>query len=171
MFNYKKTLLAGYGLLAGLVLLAAMPVAQANEASAEEIARINEDVAVLSAKLAAAEMQAKLDTKRQEIKKINEPLPTSPEALPVVKSIEGADGRLIATLITSTGALQSVIKGDKIGKWTVSKIKINAVTLRRGKHYEHLAFGNVAPVLPTYPSLPSIPFSAPILIPPAQSMR
>lgn len=170
MCSYNKTLTTGNSLFSlmmiGLCLLSTAAPAIANEASAEEIARLNEEVAVLSAKLAEADMQAKLAAKQQEIKKINE-IPMTTEILPVVRSIEGADGRLIATLITSTGAHQSVVKGDKVGKWIVAQIKINQVTLRRGKRYTQLAFGNVPPMVqPTTTASIGIPLSAPILVPP-----
>lgn len=173
MFSYNTALHFANRKILAHFLICLWPLAihvnsaNANENSAEEIARINEEVAVLSAKLAETEMQTKIAAKRLELEKLNAPSPISDEVLPVVRSIEGADGRLIATLITPTGALQSVVKGDRVGKWKVSAIKFNAVSLSRGKKNIQLAFGNVAPVLP--PAAPAtLPVAAPMIVPPAR---
>ena len=122
----------------------ALPLAAFAE-TAEEIARINEDVAVLTAKLAEAEVKAKIAAKNQEISKINAPEKKPDEVMPVVAAIEGADGRLIATLITENGARLAVVKGDKVGKWNVAKIDVNSVKLKRGKRVVDLGFGNIPP--------------------------
>ena len=143
MFNYKKTCSTCCLGLASLLLLA-MPLGTL-AASAEEIARINEDVAVLAAQLAEAEMRTKIATQKNELVKLNAPQPKPAEILPVVSAIEGMDGRLIATLITETGVKRAVVKGDKVGKWTVSKIGVNTVLLKQGKRSIDLAFGNVPP--------------------------
>lgn len=145
MYNYKQWLFATCLKLAGLIALAT-PIAAMAE-TAEEIARINEDVAVLSAKLAEAEVRTKIAAKKQELSKLNAPQQQAEEVLPVVSAIEGADGRLIATLITETGARRSVVKGNKVGKWTVAKIDVNSVTLKRGKRKVDLGFGNIPPKL------------------------
>ncbi len=147
MFNYKQWLFATCLKLAGLIALAT-PIAAMAE-TAEEIARINEDVAVLSAKLAEAEVRTKIAAKKQELSKLNAPQQQAEEVLPVVSAIEGADGRLIATLITENGARLSVVKGNKVGKWTVAKIDVNSVKLKLGKRVVDLGFGNIPPKLTT----------------------
>lgn len=120
--------------------------------AAKEIADINEEIAVLSAKLAEIEVRAKIATKEQEIKRIGAPSGASgadSKDLPVVRSIEGVDGRLLATIATGGGSTQTVVKGDKIGEWTVSKIDVNAVTLNRRKETVRLGFGAEPPVSPS----------------------
>jgi type IV pilus biogenesis protein PilP len=124
------------------------------EGAAEEIVRINEEIAVMSAKLSALEVRAKIAGKEQEISKLNTTSIGAPSELPVVRSIEGAGGRIFATLATGGGTTRTVVKGDSVGEWTVDKIDVNAVTLRRGKENIRLGFGMEPAITPSYPSVP-----------------
>lgn len=149
MFNPK------YSTILTCALLVA-PISAYAANTAEEIARINENVAVLSAKLSEIEIQSKLVAKQQEIVKLNALPPATPEALPVVSSIEGADGRLVATLVKTGGVVQSVMKGDRVEKWTVLNIEFNKVTLIYRKKLTRLAFGNAPPAVPISMSVPPL---------------
>ena len=141
------------------MLLAAVMAALSNGAFAagvaEQIKLINEDVAVLSARLAEMEIKAKIAGKQQEIDRfgaqaIASPSDQSSMVLPVVISIEGADGRMQAVIATGGGATQTIVKGDKVGEWTVNKIDVNSVALARGKQVVRLGFGSEPPVAPAY---------------------
>jgi type IV pilus biogenesis protein PilP len=166
MCNSKKQLtLCSIGLCA--LLIACAPLHTQAE-TAEEIAKINEDIAVLSAKLSEAEIRTKLAAKKQELVKINTPQAKPEEVMPVVSAIEGADGRLIATLITENGSKRSVVKGSKVGNWTVANIGVNSVTLKKGKRVTELGFGNVPPKPTPQPRLSSndeIEYAPPRIMP------
>jgi type IV pilus biogenesis protein PilP len=136
-------------LIATLILLAmASPVMA--ETPAEQIKRINEEIAVLSAKLGEIEMKAKIAAKEEEIRKIGVAGSASSafgnsgrsDELPIVRSIDGVDGKLKATLLMRNGGgLQTLAEGDKFGVWTVKKISVNAVSLAKGKEVTTLTFG------------------------------
>lgn len=141
MFSRKKVLL--------VAVLATLTNGAFATGTAEQIKSINEDVAVLSARLAEIEVRAKIAGKQQEIDRIGgQSAESAPKDLPVVRSIEGADGKLRATLATGGGSTQNVIKGDKVGEWTVNKIDANSVVLARGKQLVRLGFGSEPPINP-----------------------
>lgn len=121
---------------------------------AEQIRQTNENVAVLSARLAEMEVRAKIAAKQQEIDRLGGQTTASSldQPLPVVRSIEGANGRMQAVLATGGGATQTVVKGDQIGDWTIDKIDVNSVFLAKGKQIVRLGFGTEPPVSPTSPS-------------------
>jgi type IV pilus biogenesis protein PilP len=160
MFNRKKILL--------VAIMAALSDGAFASSEAEQIKSLNESVAVLSAQLAEMDMKAKIATKKQELERINGTSSSdySPKELPVVRSIEGADGLMRATIATGGGATQTVIKGDKVGEWTVNKIDVNAVVLARGKQVVRLSFG-------TEPSVPAAPTQGGVATPgyPPAGMR
>ncbi len=145
MFNLKS----GAAIL--VVSLSVMPSAFA-ESVAEEIARINEEIAVLSAKKTKLEMETQVETKKVELVRlrsvgtsnVNASNPSSgDQGIPVVRSIEGVDGRLSATLAFGGGILQNVKQGEKIrGGWTVTQINVNEVWLARGNEKVLLGFGS-----------------------------
>lgn len=146
MFNLKKLLLT-------LVAVSFATSASA-ETAAEEIARINEEIAVLSAKLAQLEVEAKIATKRQELRK-SEGKGGSDEQRPVVRSIEGVNNVMHATLALGNGITQTVAKGGKVNGWTVTQINIDSVVLARGKETVVLGFGHSpAPSANSGPSTP-----------------
>lgn len=121
---------------------------------AEQIKQTNENVAVLSARLAEMEVRAKIAAKQQEIDRLGGQTAASPsdQPLPVVRSIEGANGRMQAVLATGGGATQMVVKGDQIGEWTINKIDVNSVFLAKGKQIVRLGFGTEPPVSPASPT-------------------
>lgn len=111
--------------------------------AAEKIASINEKIAVLSAQLAQIEVQLNLAKKKDELDKLklggNDFNDTS--FLPTVQEIDGVDGKMRALINLQGGKTQSVRVGDKVGGWTIKKIKMDAVTLQSGKDVVQIGFG------------------------------
>ncbi|MCZ2112716.1 MAG: type IV pilus biogenesis protein PilP [Anaerolineae bacterium] len=119
-----------------------------NSTAADEIARINEDIAVLSARLKHLDLRAQIVTKQAEIDRAAATGGSAniDSTAPVVRGIEGVDGKLKATLAFTGGVQQTVSKGEVTrGGWTVSDISINSVSLSRGKERIKLGFGNEPP--------------------------
>lgn len=142
MFSRKK-------MVAVAVLAVLSKGAFADASVAEKIKTINEDVAVLSARLSEMEVRAKIAGKQQEIDRLGGTGdPSSSKELPVVRAIEGSGGRMMAILAIGGGTTQTVVKGDTIGEWTVNKIDVNSVVLARGKQVVRLGFGSEPPLAP-----------------------
>lgn len=122
--------------------------------SASEIAAINERMAVMSARLQELELQAKIASKTEEIRRFK----GAPDAYddgytPSVLDINGVDGKLWATLYMQGGNVQTVRVGDRVGAWVVRAITIDSVTVQRGKDSVRLAFGTYS-APPATPGLP-----------------
>ncbi len=142
MFSRKKMLL--------IAIMATISNSVFAETVAMQIKVINENVAVLSAKLAEMDVKAKIAGKQQEIDRLGVSTGVSQtdaaaKELPVVRSIEGVDGRMLAILATGSGEIKTVVRGDKVGEWTINKIDVNSVTLAHGKQIVRLGFGAEAP--------------------------
>lgn len=144
-FNKTSTVI-----LAGLFLSASAP-AMASSA-AEEIRRINESIAVLSAKKQELQLQVDVAGKQADLDKIKG-TPSAKDANaqkpidlpPAVLSIEGMDGRLTARVV-SGGVPMTVRVGDYVnGGWKIDKINTNSVAFARGKHSETVSVGS-API-------------------------
>lgn len=117
---------------------------QVHSVAAEQIANINERLAVLSAQLAELEMQAKIAEKQAELNKAKNPVASntfSDNYVPSVDYIDAVDGKYKASLYLQGGNTQSVRVGDKVGAWTVKQIKMDSVTVQKGKEIVHLGFG------------------------------
>lgn len=117
---------------------------QMHSAAAEQIANINERLAVLSAQLAEIEMQAKIAEKQTELNKARNPtVPSlySDSYIPSVDYIDGVDGKYKASLYIQGGNTQLVRVGEKVGAWTVKQIKMDSVTVQKGKEVVYLGFG------------------------------
>jgi type IV pilus biogenesis protein PilP len=118
---------------------------------AEEIRQINEQIALMSAKFKELELRAQIATKKAEIERIGasgsgSTVGEAAAEIPVVRGIEGVDGRLKATLAYTGRIQQTVSQGEKIrGGWTVTQIDVSAVTLSRGTEKLRLGFGNEPP--------------------------
>lgn len=133
------------------VMAAAMLGASAASAEtvADEIRRINEKIAKQSAQLEDLDQQAKILTKEQEIARMlaapksgsTTPGVAQTDEVPVVRGIEGVDGKLRAKLEMRGGVTQTVKVGEKFGGWTTKEITVNSVTLVHGKEIVRLAFG------------------------------
>ncbi|ACT52138.1 type IV pilus biogenesis protein PilP [Methylovorus glucosotrophus] len=124
--------------------------------TSDEILGINEQIAILNARLGKAEAEVKLANKNQELQKLSGSS-LDGDDLPVVRSIEGVDGRLLATLAGSGGITQTVGKGGKFGVWTVKSINVNSVTLVRGQKVVTLGFGSEPAAAATSYNNPALP--------------
>lgn len=147
--------------------------AQTSVTPAEQLRAINEQIAVLSAQLSELEFKAKIAAKQEEIRKLNAPpivasLPANQnqfgqDDLPIVRSIDGVDGKLKATLfLRNGGGLQTLGEGDKFGAWTIKNVSVNAVTINKGKETTRLVFGtdpasSAASTLQASPGRPAYP--------------
>src|SRR6185369_17926514 len=144
MFCLKKRTIAaaliGIGLAAGA----------AAQSPAERVRQINEDIAVLSAQLSKLELEAKIAGKEAEKSRSNGAgapgfANQATDEMPVVRAIDGMDGKLVATLAMRGGVVQTVREGEKFGAWTTKTITVNSVTLARGKESIRVPFGNEPP--------------------------
>lgn len=124
----------------------------ANSANAEEIRRINEEMTVMTARLAQLDLQAKIAARKKEISGMaavsessRSPLSAS-ASIPSVVSVSGLKGQLEAVLVFPQGLSQRVKKGDVIGDRKVALVAINEVVLTdmSGKNRQRLAFGTSA---------------------------
>lgn len=131
----------------------------------ESIARINENIALLNAQKAELDVKAQIAQKQAEIDRVsgaNMFAAGSYQSMPVIRGIEGVDGRLSATLAYGRGSEQTVRAGEKIrGNWKVGHIDVRSVTLVRGKEQVKLTFGDepAAAFSATVP--PTLPGSMP----------
>ena len=122
--------------------------------TAAEIAAINERMAVMSARLQELELQAKIASKTEEIRRFKgTPDVYDDGYTPSVLDINGVDGKLWATLYMQGGNVQTVRVGDRVGAWIVKAITIDSVTVQRGRDAVRLAFGTYA-APPAAPGLP-----------------
>jgi len=130
---------------------------------AEEIRQLNEQIALKSARLRELEVRAQIATKQAELERTGgaASAPTGqPADLPVVRGIEGIDGKMKATLAFAGGIQQTVSQGEKVhGGWSVGSIEIAAVTLIKGSERLRLGFGREPPATP--PSFPGAPAQGP----------
>lgn len=114
--------------------------------AADQIADINERIALLSAQLAQLEVQLNLAKKKDELSKLvngtNDFSDTS--FLPSIQEIDGVDGKLRALVNLQGGKTQSIRVGDKVNGWTVKKIKTDSVLLQNGKEAVQIGFGGSA---------------------------
>lgn len=125
------------------------PVVQvpaSTRATAAEIADINEKMSVLQAKLAKLDLEAKIAAKLAEIasQKGAGAHSTDDGFNPSVLEIGGADGKLTASLMMPGSNVQTVRVGDVVGGWTVRSIRVDSLSLSRGKETKRLSFGSGA---------------------------
>lgn len=142
----------------------AAPIVMRTSVSASEIATINERMSVMQAQLAELELQLKIATKRDEIRRLNAgPIVADDGFTPSVVEIGGADGKLIANLQMQGGNLQAVRVGDRIGGWQIKEITIDSLTMVKGRESKRLAFGTAVaqPQVPTMP-IPGAPMQSPV---------
>ena len=142
----------------------ATPPAMRNSVSASEIALINERMSVMQATLAELELQVKMATKRDELRKLNSgPIVADDGFTPSVVEIGGMDGKLTANLMMQGGNVQAVRVGDRIGGWQIKDITIDSLTMVKGKESKRLAFGTaVAQPQMATPPIPGAPMQAPV---------
>lgn len=117
-----------------LLFFSATVMAEENSHSAESLANINEQVAILTARLKALELQLQIDTKQAEISKLSGSTFSDETAIPILKSIEGVDGNMYANFVYSDGGKISVEKGDSLPSgWVVESIGVKSVILSKEK--------------------------------------
>ena len=135
-----------------------------NSVSASEIALINERMSVMQASLAELELQVKMATKRDELRKLNSgPIAADDGFTPSVVEIGGVDGKLTANLMMQGGNVQVVRIGDRIGGWQIKDITIDSLTMVNGKESKRLAFGtSVTQPQLAIPPIPGAPMQAPV---------
>ncbi len=117
---------------------------------AAEIAAINERVAVMAARLAELEMQAKIaettskinqttagDTALDNLNQIHD------NFIPSVLEISGIDGKIWA-ILNVTGGTQVVHVGDVASGWKVTSIRSDSVTVNKKGKVVNLSFGKSA---------------------------
>lgn len=124
---------------------------------AEQLQKINESIALLTAQKQELELRAQVTGKQAEIARANNSDASSIDRAgqPVVRAIEGADGKLKATLAFGSGVQQTVKAGEKIyGGWVVTNIAVDAVSISRGSEKVRLGYGNEPPAQTT--SVPAL---------------
>ena len=137
-------------------------------ATAAEIQRINEHMALLQAQLNELELQARISNKRKEIESAATSAGTasafdSKAGLPSVQSVAGLKGRLEAVLVFPGGFTQRVKAGDVVDDRRVTTVSLNEVVLTdlQGRKVQRLAFGGAPAVREntqatgTVPTLPA----------------
>ncbi|MBP9714390.1 MAG: type IV pilus biogenesis protein PilP [Sterolibacterium sp.] len=141
--------------------LGSASTALAEDSIQEQLQRINDSIAVLNAKRQELELRSQVASKQAEIDRITnaDSMNIDRSRHPVVQSIEGADGKLVAMLAFGSGIQQNVRQGDSIpGGWQVSKVAVDAVYITRGRDRVRLAYGHEPPAPP--------PSSYPTAVPP-----
>lgn len=125
-------------------------ISSKSSALAAETQMINEEMTVLSAKLAKVDLEAKIAAKKKEMNgagPLTTPIPMDSAAgSPSVVSVAGLKGKLEATLVFPGGVFQRVRSGDVVGDKHVTIVSINEVILSdlKGKSPQRLAFGSSA---------------------------
>ena len=139
MYSHSRKIIA-----LALIAVCHAGAALAQESVAAQLQRINESIALLTAQKQELELKSQIAGKQAEIARINNTDAINIDRVrhPVVRSIEGADGKLLATLAFGSGIEQTVKQGDRIsGGWLVSKIAVDAVFITRGNERARLGYG------------------------------
>lgn len=139
--------------LAGTLAMLLCAAPALGQTTAEKVRAINEEIALLNAKLQKLDLEAKIATKETERQRLDQLSVSGNQAteqqntveMPVVKAIEGIDGKLVAKLAMRGGMEQTVSIGEKFGAWTTKEISVNSVTFARGKETVRVPFGNQPP--------------------------
>jgi len=150
MYNLSRRFARSYRrpLFAVSICLSICLPSSAFAGAAEEIARLNEETTVLTARVAQMEARSKLLAKEMEIARFSATSSalgspsgvsyasgsssgsTGSSAMPMVTAIEGVDGNLTAMLSTG-GAASRVSRGSQLGGWIVLAIEPGVVTVSR----------------------------------------
>ena len=138
-------------------VLCAVTFSARAETAAEQIQRLNEEVAVLNARLAKADAELKIAKQETDLQKLRGSVGGFGDEAPVVKGIEGIDGKLYATLLMRNGnAVQTVKAGQTYANWKVKNITQNSVELVRDGKTMFLSFGAEVSGSPQQ-GMPSVP--------------
>ena len=127
---------------------------------AAEIAAINQRVAVMAARLAELEMQAKIKAKESEIAKGTSTDSDMPRivdnVIPSVSEISGIDNKIWAVL-NVRGGTQTVRVGDVAAGWRVTKIMADSVAVEKMGKKLLLSFGNSVVQMETKNEISGVP--------------
>lgn len=122
----------------------AKPSAKISQEAAE-ISAINQRIAVMAARLAELEMQAKIKAKESELAKgmsADSGVPRIEDnVIPSVSEISGIDNKIWA-VVNVRGGTQTVRVGDVAAGWRVTNIKSDSVTVEKMGRKLILSFGN-----------------------------
>ena len=112
---------------------------------AAEISAINQRIAVMAARLAELEMQAKIKAKESELAKgmsADSGMPRIEDnVIPSVSEISGIDNKIWA-VVNVRGGTQTVRVGDVAAGWRVTNIKSDSVTVEKMGRKLILSFGS-----------------------------
>ena len=127
---------------------------------AAEIAAINQRIAVMAARLAELEMQAKIKAKESEIAKgmstDSGMSKIDDNVIPSVSEISGIDNKIWAVL-NVRGGTQTVRVGDVAAGWRVTKIRSDSVTVEKLGKKLILSFGNSVVQMQAQNEMPGAP--------------
>ena len=127
---------------------------------AAEIAAINQRIAVMAARLAELEMQAKIKAKESEIAKgmstDSGMSKIDDNVIPSVSEISGIDNKIWAVL-NVRGGTQTVRVGDVAAGWRVTKIRSDSVTVEKLGKKLILSFGNIVVQMQAQNEMPGAP--------------
>lgn len=127
---------------------------------AAEIAAINQRIAVMAARLAELEMQAKIKAKESEIAKgmstDSGMSKIDDNVIPSVSEISGIDNKILAVL-NVRGGTQTVRVGDVAAGWRVTKIRSDSVTVEKLGKKLILSFGNSVVQMQAQNEMPGAP--------------
>ncbi len=127
------------------VATAAAPLSR--NAVAEQIARLNEEAAILAARLKAVDIQSQIASKEADAARARGGESRS-SGEPVVTAIELYEGKGAATLTYTTGVRLTVREKDPIPDgWTVAKIGERRVVITRAGESKILMIGNITSLL------------------------
>lgn len=107
--------------------------------SADTIAKLNEEIAIMAARIRLLEAELQMAQKRAELAKLNGVTDANKDVRPSLRSIEGVNGTMYATFAYTDGGMVTVEKGEKLpGGWVVESIQLRGVTIIKGKEREQL---------------------------------
>lgn len=113
--------------------------AEENANSAGTIAELNEKNAILAARIKLVDSEVQMAQKQAELAKLKGTSNLDKGGLPSLRSIEGVNGSMYATLTHSDGGSVTVEKGETLpGGWVVESIQPRGVTLAKGRERERL---------------------------------
>lgn len=120
---------------------------------AAEISTINQRIAVMSARLAELEIQAKIKAKETELAKGSSSESSFSQiddnVIPSVSEISGIDNKIWAVL-NVRGGTQTVRVGEVAAGWKVTNIKSDSVTVEKKGRKHLLSFGSSVIQIPDH---------------------
>lgn len=113
--------------------------------AADKIAEMNEKIAIMAAQIRLLEAELQMAQKNKELAKLRGTTEDGQTGVPSLRSIEGVNGSMYATLSHAEGGTVTVEKGEHLpGGWAVEEIQPRGVTLSKGKERKHLTLRTAA---------------------------